>query len=469
MAGIQDSMPTLWHFKIREPEIEPDDDLKDDIRYSLKKLSKLVELDTFEANIENGRAVVKVVRLQKSEIAIQQSNTLEDGIKQLCEAMVDGDSKNRRQMELLSKRSFLGIEPASSVFRTYWTASFFNAILAQGSELIDQAPFRDLGQDKPYLAPVALVFTVAALGGIFDVFRMFQQLYNKPPTSVEEVQRTIKESIPTVESWLNWLSESEASENEIEAGTQYKQKLEERRRRYKKDLKQFTDTFDIFLENYKNIPAPLTNDGAVDLRCDVWTYTACSDLCDMMTLASPLLRNNKMLVEARKQELTQAVQSGIFSAVSASMVCLNGASVAAVDTAAASATAVSVTGSPLAPIFFIGVTSIFSALVALNSFNKSQELDADCKRLKDVFEAIVSSATGALNVTILARKLQHGRTKLSSPLTDKDSQDRWEQAMIGFDRMSLEKNEGCSEFELLMMYVNDGAIALQKQREKLIV
>lgn len=42
--------------------------------------------------------------------------------------------------------------------------------------------------------------------------------------------------------------------------------------------------------------------------------------------------------------------------------------------------------------------------------------------------------------------------------------------MIGFDRMSLEhKNEGCSEFELLMVYVNDRAIALQKQRERLIV
>jgi hypothetical protein len=54
----------------------------------------------------------------------------------------------------------------------------------------------------------ALVFAVAALGGIFDAFRMFQQLYNKPLTSVEEVQRTIEESMPTVESWLNWLSVS---------------------------------------------------------------------------------------------------------------------------------------------------------------------------------------------------------------------------------------------------------------------
>lgn len=124
---------------------------------------------------------------------------------------------------------------------------------------------------------------------------------------------------------------------------------------------------------------PLTNDGGADLRCGcgVWTYTTCSNLCDMMTLASSLLRNNKILVDARKQDLTQAVQSGVFSAVSASMVCLNGVSVAAVDTAAASATAVSVTGSPL---FSIGVTSIFSALVALNSFNKSQKLDAECKR-----------------------------------------------------------------------------------------
>ncbi|CAI6097557.1 unnamed protein product [Clonostachys chloroleuca] len=204
---------------------------------------------------------------------------------------------------------------------------------------------------------------------------------------------------------------------------------------------------------------PLTNDGGADLRCGcgVWTYTTCSNLCDMMTLASSLLRNNKILVDARKQALTQAVQSGVFSAVSASMVCLNGASVAAVDTAAASATAVSVTGSPLAPLFSIGVTSIFSALVALNSFNK-------------IFEAIVSSSTGPLNVSILARKLQRGRTKSSSSLTDKDSQDRWEQDLIGFDRMSLEhKNEGCSEFELLMVYVNDRAIALQKQRERLIV
>lgn len=36
MAGIQDPMPTLWHFKIWEPEIDPNDDFKDDIRHSLK-------------------------------------------------------------------------------------------------------------------------------------------------------------------------------------------------------------------------------------------------------------------------------------------------------------------------------------------------------------------------------------------------------------------------------------------------
>ncbi|CAI6097540.1 unnamed protein product [Clonostachys chloroleuca] len=188
MAGIQDPMPTLWHFKIWEPEIDPNDDFKDEIRHSLKKLSKHLELDTYEANVENGRAVVKVVRLQKSEIAIQQNNILDDGIKQLCEAMVNG------------------IEPASSVFRTYWIASFFNAFWTQGPQLIDQAPLCDSGQDEPYLAPVAIVFAVAAIGGIFDVFRMFQQLYGKPLTSVEEVQRIIKESMPTVESWLNWLS-----------------------------------------------------------------------------------------------------------------------------------------------------------------------------------------------------------------------------------------------------------------------
>lgn len=52
----------------------------------------------------------------------------------------------------------------------------------------------------------AIVFAVAAIGGIFDVFRMFQQLYGKPLTSVEAVKRIIKESMPTVESWLSWLS-----------------------------------------------------------------------------------------------------------------------------------------------------------------------------------------------------------------------------------------------------------------------
>uniref|UniRef100_A0A8H7N3I2 Uncharacterized protein n=1 Tax=Bionectria ochroleuca TaxID=29856 RepID=A0A8H7N3I2_BIOOC len=448
MAGIQDLIPTLWHFKICEPEIDPDDDFKDEIRHSLKKLSKLVELDTYEVNVENGRTVAKVVRLQKSDIAIQQSNTLEDGTKQLCEAMIDGDPKNRRRIELLSKRSFLGIEPASSVFLTYWTASFFNAILAQGPEFIDQAPFRGSSQDKPHLAPMALVFAVAALGGIFDAFRMFQQLYNKPLTSVEEVQRTIEESMPTVESWLNWLSESEASEIKSEVD---KQKLEERRIRYRKDLKQFTDTFDIFLESYKNIPVPLTNNGGADLRYGVWTYTICSNLCNMMTLASKLPRHNKILVEARKQELTQAVQSGIFTTVSASMVCFNAASVAATDAATTSAIAPS-----LVPFFVIGVTSIFSALVALNSFNKSQKLNADCKRLKNVFEAIASSSTEALNVNIMVQKFQEGMTKSSFSSTDKDLRERWEQAIIEFDRMSMEhKNEASSESELLMMYVND--------------
>lgn len=71
--------------------------------------------------------------------------------------MIDGDTKNRRRIELLSKRSFLGIEPASSVFLTYWTASFFNAILAQGPEFIDQAPFRGSSQDKPHLAPTYVI------------------------------------------------------------------------------------------------------------------------------------------------------------------------------------------------------------------------------------------------------------------------------------------------------------------------
>lgn len=61
MAGIQDLIPTLWNFKICEPEIDPDDDFKDEIRHSLKKLSKLVELDTYEVNVENGRTVAKVV------------------------------------------------------------------------------------------------------------------------------------------------------------------------------------------------------------------------------------------------------------------------------------------------------------------------------------------------------------------------------------------------------------------------
>lgn len=123
---------------------------------------------------------------------------------------------------------------------------------------------------------------------------------------------------------------------------------------------------------------PLTNNGGADLRYGVWTYTICSNLCNMMTLASKLPRHNKILVEARKQELTQAVQSGIFTTVSASMVCLNAASVAATDAATTSAIAPS-----LVPFFVIGVTSIFSALVALNSFNKSQKLNADCKRLKN--------------------------------------------------------------------------------------
>ncbi|CAH0058663.1 unnamed protein product [Clonostachys solani] len=381
------------------------------------------------------------VRLQKSETAIQQSITLEDGIKQLCEAMVDGCPQKRRQIESLSKRSFLGIEPACRVFRTYWTASFFNAILAQGPQLIDQAPFRGSGQDKPYLTPTALVFAVAALGGNLDVFRMFQQLYNKPSTSVEEVQRTIKESMSTVESWLNWLSQSKANESKSKAETQDKQKLEHKRIRYRKDLKQFTDTFDIFLENYKHIPAPLTNDGEADLRYGVWTYTICSNLCDLMTVASKLLRNNKILVEARKQELTQAVQSGIFTAVT-----------------------------PSYHLFVIGVTSLFSALVALNYFNKSQKLNAECKRLKDVFETTVSSCTRALNVSIIMQKLQHGMTKSSFSLTNKDSQDRLEQAIIEFDRISLEhKNEYCSETELLAIYVNYQAIALQKQRKRLII
>lgn len=47
--------------------------------------------------------------------------------------------------------------------------------------------------------------------------------------------------------------ELEASEIKSEVGMEDKQKLEERRRRYRKNLKQFTDTFDNFLESYENI------------------------------------------------------------------------------------------------------------------------------------------------------------------------------------------------------------------------
>ncbi|CAH0003211.1 unnamed protein product [Clonostachys byssicola] len=441
MVGIRDLMPTLWHFKIWEPEIDPDDSFRDGICHCLKKLSKLVELDSYEVNVEKGLAVAKVVRLRKSKIAIQQSKTFEDGI-----------------------------EPTSSVFQTYWTASFFNGILSQGPELIEEAPFRGSGQGKPYLAPTALAFAVAALGGIFDAFRMFQQLYSKPLTSVEDVQRTIKESTPTVESWLNWLFESEASESKSQEGTLDKQKLEERRLSYKKDLTRFTDAFDIFLESYKNIPAPLTNGGGADLRSGAWTCTICSNLCDMMTVASKLLRNNKCLIKARNQELTQAVQSGVFTAVSASMVWLNAASVAVVDAAPASATAVSATAPSIALFFLVGGTSILSALVSVNSFNKSQELNVECERLNDVFEAIISSSTKILNANITVQKFQHDRTKPSSTSAEKDSQGRWEQPIVEFDRMSLEhKNEGCSELELLMMYINEQGIALQKQRERLII
>lgn len=88
---------------------------------------------------------------------------------------------------------------------------------------------------------------------------------------------------------------------------------------------------------------------------------------------------------------------------------------------------------------------------------------------RTVFEAIASSSTEALNVNIMVQKFQEGMTKSSFSSTDKDLRERWEQAIIEFDRMSMEhKNEACLESELLMMYVNDQAIVLQKQRESLI-
>lgn len=67
--------------------------------------------------------------------------------------MTQGKEGKRSYVKCLTERSIWGIIPLSAVFKTYWTASFFNNILAYGNDELNTMVEDWMRESRPYAMP----------------------------------------------------------------------------------------------------------------------------------------------------------------------------------------------------------------------------------------------------------------------------------------------------------------------------
>lgn len=141
---------------------------------------------------------------------------LNDGIKNLCNAMLNGDSCDRNQFGELTNLVYQGIEPHSRDLRTSWLAPLSKAILVWGSDETDQIASKISTRDNPYVSLMQvtarrpntmpklavryrnLVFGVDILASNIDIFHVFQLLNMKLEETFDKVSDTIMELLLVV-------------------------------------------------------------------------------------------------------------------------------------------------------------------------------------------------------------------------------------------------------------------------------
>ncbi|VUC21549.1 unnamed protein product [Clonostachys rosea] len=278
-----------WDFKIWKPKNLSDGNFQVRIQFCLAVLCHLAALGDHEVSEEENLTIAKI-QLRRSELAVSKAIPLKDGIKQLCDVMLNGG--------------------------TFWTASFLNAIMARGPSETDQLISEMSTRQKPYMSPTALVFGVAVLVGKTetDIFHFFQLLYNKPMAIVDEVSDTIKESLSVARRMFDMVCMLRASTS---PGTATDQILEEVKATHEVDLCAFAHSCDIVEKIYelmKSLTDPLTpkaapaafnfqsTDKEFGLFCKGWQYSMCSANCDMMTAAAKLFSSNKGLCKVALEQ-----------------------------------------------------------------------------------------------------------------------------------------------------------------------
>lgn len=79
--------------------------------------------------------------------------SLDVAMKDLCRGLMDVEEGRRGRLESLTQRSIWGIIPISSMFETYWTATFFRDIIENSPEYLAGLAEEYMHEGHPYYVP----------------------------------------------------------------------------------------------------------------------------------------------------------------------------------------------------------------------------------------------------------------------------------------------------------------------------
>ncbi|CAM1507509.1 Fc.00g071500.m01.CDS01 [Cosmosporella sp. VM-42] len=454
---------TQWHFKILQPIIKPDDDFGEDLRYSLRKISKLVALAEHEVVTENSRSAVRVLFSYPSYgFQKPRLSSLRSDFGMMSEASDGG----RRYLNCLTKQSVLGIEPLSAVFKTYWTASFFNQILADGPRQMNSLIRETLQEASPYIAPTVVVFGFVTLGGLYHGFHLMQHLYNIPPTSMPDLDRILGNVLPTIELLFKFFTRPENSE--AKSTSSHRNELKELRSDHNLCLDDFKTQYDNVLGDFQHFKA--STNGETLIRDSEWMFQVCDHLYEMSIAASTLLRGREPLLKAVVDARTQEIKKGMSSTVQA-VAAGTAASMAGFGAATVAITAETIAAAavPAAPVILFGGLAAKFVFEAYNSFGSYRELGKESERLLKMFAAANLAWDNAYKIHVLLQRYRLDFQAASTlSFSDEQIEQRLRVIINEYQNVTRnQRNRGLSEVLLLAIFIEQQVDLMKKQRNLL--
>ncbi|GJN83165.1 hypothetical protein PLIIFM63780_006713 [Purpureocillium lilacinum] len=325
-----------FDFKICEiimdtDEDDPVADFVSDLAKSVKRWSRLAELDECSVEQDRNTYVAKVrVRARGSLNGSIVTASLDDAIKDLCRGLMAVKDGRRGRLEMLTQRSIWGIMPISSMFEAYWTATFFLDIMESGPEYLAGLADEYMQEGHLYCVPPLMVFCIATLFGLNDTFHFMPHILGISIDADFDLPRFMAAALPTVGMVFRWFSRkktapSVASRDEIRTATQL---------------------FERALADYK---------GKYDCML--------TQLATINVAASTLLTAKTDLLEISLEKAREHHEKAV---------------------AAGAATAGAAGGAAIAAPVILGGLTIVAVYCAWNHFTQANDFDAECHRIKSV-------------------------------------------------------------------------------------